>query len=85
MADYGFVNEVVKDAEERAVEFAAEIASGPPLAQRVTKQAMLSGRNDIEAGLDAEATGFGLLWTADDTFEGIDAFVNEREPSFEGE
>jgi enoyl-CoA hydratase/3-hydroxyacyl-CoA dehydrogenase len=45
---------------------------------------MLAGRNDLEAGLRAESDAFGLLWTTQDTVEGIDAFHDRREPEFEG-
>ena len=86
MADYGFVNEVVPapEFEERADEFAREIASGPPIAQELTKQAMLAGRDDTEAGLAAEAQAFGLVMTTDDVMEGVSAFMEDREPEFEG-
>lgn len=39
---------------------------------------------DFEAGLETEAEAFGELFGADDTREGIDAFLNQREPKFEG-
>lgn len=86
MHEYGFVNEVVADEEllDRARELAGELAQGPPIAQEVTKNAMLAGRNDMEAGFRAESDGFGLLWTTEDTVEGIDAFRDRRTPEFEG-
>ncbi|MFT4884070.1 MAG: enoyl-CoA hydratase/3-hydroxyacyl-CoA dehydrogenase [Natronomonas sp.] len=86
MYDYGFVNEVVddEDLEERALELAATLAEGAPLAQKATKAAMLAGRDDLDAGLQAESDAFGLLWTTEDTREGIDAFHDRREPDFEG-
>lgn len=86
MREYGFVNEVVDDEnlEERALELAASLAQGPPLAQEAVKNAMLAGRNDIEAGLRAESDAFGLLWTTEDPVEGIDAFHDRRDPEFEG-
>jgi enoyl-CoA hydratase/3-hydroxyacyl-CoA dehydrogenase len=86
MYDYGFVNEVVDDDEidERALEVATDLAAGPPLAHKATKMAMHAGRDDIDAGLQAESDAFGLLWTTEDTREGIDAFHDRREPEFEG-
>ncbi|WP_336344147.1 3-hydroxyacyl-CoA dehydrogenase/enoyl-CoA hydratase family protein [Halalkalicoccus ordinarius] len=87
MRDYGFVNEVV-DAdgfEERARELVKELASGPPIAQRYTKRAVLAGRDDIDAGLEFEASSFGHLFTTDDFMEGLSAFQGDREPEFEGE
>jgi enoyl-CoA hydratase/3-hydroxyacyl-CoA dehydrogenase len=87
MADYGFLNEIVPagEFEERAEEFAREIASGPPIAQELTKDAMLAGRDDTEAGLATEAKAFGLVMTTDDVMEGVAAFTEDREPEFEGE
>jgi enoyl-CoA hydratase/3-hydroxyacyl-CoA dehydrogenase len=87
MADYGFVNEVVDtdSLEERATELVEELASGPPIAQRFTKRAMLAGRDDIDAGLEFEASSFGHLFTTDDFMEGISAFQSDHEPEFEGE
>lgn len=86
MHEYGFVNEVVNDEEltDRALELAAKLAEGAPLAQRALKNAMLVGQNDIEAGLQTESDAFGLLWTTQDTVEGIDAFHDSRTPEFEG-
>ncbi len=86
MADYGFVNEVVgnDELEERAIEWAADLAAGPPIAQKLTKRAMLAGRDDTEAGLEAEALAFGHLMSTDDLMEGITAFMEDREPEFEG-
>lgn len=86
MSEYGFVNQVVDDEDviDRALELAAQLAQGAPLAQKATKNAMLAGRTDPEAGLRAEAEAFGLLWTTQDTIEGIDAFQDRRPPAFEG-
>ena len=87
MRNYGFVNEVVDTDgfEERAQEFVEELASGPPIAQRYTKRAVLAGRDDIDAGLEFEASSFGHLFTTDDFMEGLSAFQGDHEPEFEGE
>jgi enoyl-CoA hydratase/3-hydroxyacyl-CoA dehydrogenase len=87
MADYGFVTEVVgRDAlDDRAFELARDLADGPPVAQALTKRAMLRGRDDTEAGLEAEAQAFGHVFGTDDAAEGIDAFASERDPEFIGE
>jgi enoyl-CoA hydratase/3-hydroxyacyl-CoA dehydrogenase len=86
MYDYGFVNEVLEtDAfEDRAWELARDLAAGPPIAQKFTKRAMLAGRDDVEAGLELEASSFGHLFTTDDMWEGLSAFQSDREPEFEG-
>jgi enoyl-CoA hydratase/3-hydroxyacyl-CoA dehydrogenase len=81
------VNEVVEadGFEERAEEFVEELASGPPIAQRFTKRAVLAGRDDVDAGLEYEASAFGHLFTTDDFMEGLSAFQSDEEPQFEGE
>ena len=86
MADYGFVNEVLSPEEydDRKWELARDLAAGPPIAQRLTKRAMLAGRDDIDAGLELEASSFGHLFTTDDVWEGLAAFQQDREPEFEG-
>ncbi len=87
MAEFGFINEVVdrEEFEDRAWEFAEELASGPPIAQRFTKRAMLAGRESTEAGLRTEAQAFGQLIGTDDFNEGVMAFIEDRDPEFEGE
>jgi enoyl-CoA hydratase/3-hydroxyacyl-CoA dehydrogenase len=86
MADYGFVTEVVANDEfdDRAWEFARDLAAGPPIAQMFTKRAMLAGRDDTDAGLEVEASAFGHLFETDDVWEGLAAFQQDREPEFEG-
>jgi len=86
MERYGFVNEVVAndELEDRAYELAADLAAGPPVAQRYTKRAMLAGRGDADAGLEVEAQAFGQLMQTDDLMEGITAFMGDEEPKFEG-
>ena len=86
MAEFGFVNEVYSDDEfrERAVEFAGDVAGGPPIAQRYTKRAMRTGWENVEAGLEVEAQAFGHLMDTEDLAAGVSAFVGDGEPEFEG-
>jgi enoyl-CoA hydratase/3-hydroxyacyl-CoA dehydrogenase len=86
MYDYDVVTEVVdnEDFEERVHEFAADLAAGPPISQKLTKRAMLKGWEDIDAGLELEAQAFGHLMNTDDLMEGITAFMGDGEPDFEG-
>jgi len=86
MQDYGFVTEVVgpDEFDDRKWELARDLAAGPPIAQKLTKRAMLAGRDDMEAGLELEASSFGHLFTTDDVWEGLAAFQQDREPEFEG-
>ncbi|MFB6308644.1 MAG: 3-hydroxyacyl-CoA dehydrogenase NAD-binding domain-containing protein [Haloarculaceae archaeon] len=86
LEEYGFVNEVTGNDEldERALELAADLAAGPPIAQELTKRAMLAGRDDTDAGLEVEAQAFGHLIHTDDLMEGVSAFMGDEEPQFEG-
>jgi len=87
MYDYGFLNEVVdnEEFEDRAWELARDLAAGPPISQALTKRAMLEGWEDTGAGLELEAQAFGHLLNTDDLMEGVMAFMEDREPEFEGE
>lgn len=86
MAAFGFVNDVYPDEEfrESAIEFSADVAAGPPIAQRYTKRAMRAGRRDVEAGLEVEAQAFGHLMDTEDLAAGVGAFVGDGEPEFVG-
>lgn len=86
MADYGLLVEVTApaDLDGRATDLARDLAAGPPLAHRETKRAVHRGRDDVEAGLDAEAAGFGRLLGTGDFREGVAAFLADRGPAFEG-
>ena len=86
MADYGLVNEVVEndEFEQKAHEWAAKLAGGPPISQQLTKRAMLRGLHDRDAGLELESQAFGHLINTDDLMTGITAFMGDEEPEFEG-
>ncbi|WP_075936186.1 3-hydroxyacyl-CoA dehydrogenase NAD-binding domain-containing protein [Halosegnis longus] len=86
MYEYDVVNEVVENDqfEERAHELAADMAAGPPVSRALTKQVMLKGAEDLDAGLELEAQSFGHLLGTDDLMEGITAFMGDSEPEFEG-
>lgn len=84
MADYGFLNEVVPtgQAEARACDLAAELAAGPPIAQRFVKRAIHEGRDGDASEFEAQA--FGHLAGTEDAEEGLAASRSDREPEFEG-
>ncbi|MFC6723369.1 enoyl-CoA hydratase/isomerase family protein, partial [Halobium palmae] len=87
MERYGFLNRVVDNdsLKSEAMELARDLAAGPPVAQRYTKRAMHEGWENSDAGFEIESQAFGLLYTTDDLMEGFSAFVEERDPEFEGE
>jgi enoyl-CoA hydratase/3-hydroxyacyl-CoA dehydrogenase len=86
MYEYDVVTEVVPtgEFEERVHEFAADLAAGPPVAQKLTKRAMQKGWENVDAGLEIEAQAFGHLVNTEDLMEGITAFMGDGEPEFEG-
>ena len=83
----GLANRVVPEAEvhARTHELAARIAKGPPLVHRAVKRAVYAGLDgDLAAALDREATGQLELLRSRDFGEGVTAFLQKREPRFEG-
>ncbi|AWB27879.1 enoyl-CoA hydratase/isomerase family protein [Halococcoides cellulosivorans] len=85
MAEMGFLSDVVEDLDAALSDLADRIAAGPPLAQAAAKRAMRAGRDDFEAGLAVEAEAFGTLAASDDARRGVEAFLNDETPGFEGE
>ncbi len=83
----GMVSEVVADEElhNRAVAMAAQIASLPPIALRLIKEVALAGADSsLDAGLMLERRAFELLFDTADRKEGLQAFIERRQPSFIG-
>lgn len=86
-ARWGLINRAVPDSEFDSTvdEFLSDLLEGPPVALRKAKRVMNEGRDgDISAGLEMESQAFGLLLSTDDATEGTTAFLEDREPTFEG-
>ncbi len=83
----GLVDEVVPpdQLQARAKELADTIASKSPVALRLIKQAVrTSMRTSLDEGLKQEVTLFSLAFASEDKKEGVDAFLNKRQPTFTG-
>ncbi|MDG5817667.1 enoyl-CoA hydratase-related protein [Natronococcus sp. A-GB7] len=86
--EIGLVDEV-HDAEaldDRVYELAGKMAAKSPIALEFAKQAIkASSRTGLEEGLDYEAELFVQLFATEDKDEGIEAFLEGRDPEFTGE
>jgi enoyl-CoA hydratase len=85
--DRGLVQHVVPAGEvvERAVELAATMARRSPLALYYAKEATNRAlHGDIGGGLAHEADLFSLMFATDDAREGMQAFIEKRDPDFVG-
>jgi enoyl-CoA hydratase/carnithine racemase len=85
--DLGLVNEVVAGGGwlEAAMELARAVAEKPPIAARLGKQAVLAAEETgISTGLENERRLYELAMATEDRVEGMKAFLEKRDPKFEG-
>ena len=85
--DIGLVNQVVPEGRllKEAVGLAKKIASRPPIAVKLILKAIREGMaKDLSAGLELEANLFGDISQTQDMKEGVQAFVEKRQPKFQG-
>jgi enoyl-CoA hydratase len=83
----GLVNAVYEPGElmERALDAARVLASKSAVALAHAKEVCNTAlQGEHRANLDHEATIFALLFSTEDAREGMAAFVEKREPKFEG-
>jgi enoyl-CoA hydratase/carnithine racemase len=83
----GIVNSVASKRQwlDAALELAAVVASRPPLAVRLGKQAVLAAdETSLSAGLEHERRLYELAMATEDRVEGMNAFVEKRKPEFRG-
>jgi len=87
MFEAGLVTRVADDEVylEEAQALAKEIASMPPIAVQMAKDAILKAFDTtIEGGLEYERKAFYLLFASEDMKEGMNAFVEKRKPEWKG-
>jgi 2-(1,2-epoxy-1,2-dihydrophenyl)acetyl-CoA isomerase len=83
--DWGIVHEVVDDAEQAGRELARRLARGPTVALGLTKALInAAAEASLVEQLKAEGLALEISSRAEDFREGLRAFVENREPGFNG-
>lgn len=82
----GLVDRVVPAADvlPAAMAEARRYAAGPTLAYAAAKRALAAAGGDLAHGLEVEREAFVPLFATADQEEGMRAFLEKREPRFEG-
>jgi enoyl-CoA hydratase/carnithine racemase len=83
----GLVNKVTKKKVwlDEALDLARRVASRPPLAARLAKQAVLGAEETgLAAGLEQERRLYELAMATEDRVEGMQAFLEKRKPDYRG-
>ncbi len=85
---WGLVNLVVGKGLwlTEAIELARTVAARAPVATRLAKQAVLAAEETtLDAGLEQERALFEQAMATEDRVEGMQAFLEKREPDFKGQ
>jgi enoyl-CoA hydratase / 3-hydroxyacyl-CoA dehydrogenase len=82
--ELGLANEVVADHElfDTALAWARKLAGQAPVAVEQIKK--VSGKGDLEEGIEAEKGGFVTAFSSEDAREGISAFLGKRKAKWQG-
>ena len=81
----GIALRVEEDVLAGALKLAGKIAANGPVAVRLVKQVVDdTDRLDLDVGLTAEASAFGLCFATEDQKEGMGAFLEKRPANFTG-
>jgi enoyl-CoA hydratase/carnithine racemase len=85
--DYGLVNRVVPDGDLDAFvqDWAERLAAGPPIAYGLTKRLLNDSHSrTLHEAMEAEAMAQSITLQSRDTQDAFAAFVEKRDPDFEG-
>lgn len=85
--EMGLVNKIADDDRwlEEAMGLAHSVAAQPPIASRLAKQAVLVAEETaLSPGIENERRLYELAMATEDRVEGMKAFLEKREPKFEG-
>jgi len=83
--EWGIVNKIDKAWLNAAIDLGHVISSGPPVAAKLAKQAVLAAdESGLGAGLDQERRLYELAMATEDRVEGMSAFLDKRKPEFRG-
>jgi len=84
--DIGLVDRIAPTADVLglATQLARSFAEGPSLAYAAAKRALAASDRPLEEGLRIEREAFVALFATRDQEEGMRAFLDKREPRFEG-
>jgi enoyl-CoA hydratase/carnithine racemase len=83
----GLTNYLVppEELEAKTMELAGMIEAGPPVAQKLGKMlAYRTGNLDFESALELSGTALSVIYPSEDRKEGIQSFLEKREPRFTG-
>jgi 2-(1,2-epoxy-1,2-dihydrophenyl)acetyl-CoA isomerase len=83
----GLTNYLVppEELEAKTMELASMIEAGPPVAQKLGKMlAYRAGNLDFESALEFSGTALSVIYPSEDRKEGIQSFLEKREPRFTG-
>ncbi len=74
--------ELIVDA---AIRLGNELAQRPPISVRLAREAITKAfEGRVDDGIDFERKAFYLLFATQDSHEGMHAFIDKRQPAYEG-